>query len=435
MDKFGLGIMLLSLTIWLVLWLGRGQFWRADQQLDSGTEDRSTDGKDNQRLDREQWPGVGVIIPARNEAELLPLTLRSHLQQNYPGKLNIILVDDQSTDGTAQIARQIAQSQNTGKQVQIVTATPLPPDWTGKLWAMEQGIRQAQQLEPPPEYFLFTDADIEHDTANLRQLVNKAQQEALSLVSVMVRLRCIGFWEQVLIPAFVFFFQKLYPFPWVNNPSKSVAAAAGGCILIRRDALNAIGGIQCIRKALIDDCALARAVKCGTIGEPEQTVAETLPLSSHSPTSPSSQGTRKIWLGLSAKTRSLRPYPTLESIWQMVARTAFTQLNYSPGLLLGTVVGMVLIYLVPPVGAVLGAVTGNLAIAAIGISSWVLMASLYWPTLRFYQGSLWLALGLPAIATLYTLITVDSALRHWQGRGGAWKGRTYSSESTLRTDD
>ncbi len=408
-DKIGLVLTVLSLAVWLGLLYFRGQFWRTDQRLD------------NQITEPQVWSSVYAIVPARNEASLLPVTLRSLLQQNYPGSLTTILVDDHSTDGTATVAHsvaadlgihsvdtQITDSQNPSSdnpsQLHILCAQPLPPGWTGKLWALEQGVRQAQTLTPSPDYFLLTDADIEHDPENLRQLVAKAQQEDLDLVSLMVRLRCESFWEQLLIPAFVFFFQKLYPFRWVNDPGKATAAAAGGCILISREALTRSGGIQAVRQALIDDCALAHAVKSS--GQPS--------------------GKGRIWLGLSNSTRSLRPYPSLATIWEMVARTAFTQLNYSPWLLVGTLMGMSLIYVVPPVSAVLGTLTGNWLVAIAGLSSWLLMAYAYLPTIQFYRCSPLLAFCLPIIAFFYTLMTLDSAVRHWQKRGGTWKGRIYS---------
>jgi len=381
MSEIGLGLTVLPLAIWLGLLLFRGQFWQANQQLTV------------QDTEFELWPSVCVIIPARNEAELLPITLRSLLIQNYPGCLQLILVDDQSTDGTRNVAQQVAQELNKTSQIEVISTEPLPPSWTGKLWAMEQGIRHAEKRTPLPDYFLFTDADIEHNSGNLRQLVTKAQQENLDLVSLMVLLRCDSFWEKLLIPAFVFFFQKLYPFPWVNNPNHSIAAAAGGCILIRQ--------------ALIDDCALAKAVKSNSQSEQMDV-------------------TGRIWLGLTSLTRSLRAYPSLNSIWDMVARTAFTQLNYSPLLLLGTLFGMTLIYIVPPMGGIFGGLTGNWLIAIAGLSGWLLMAIAYLPTLRFYKRSPLLAFCLPLVALLYTLMTLDSALRYWQGRGGAWKGRVYS---------
>ncbi len=397
MSEIGLALTVLSLAIWVGLLGWRGQFWQADQRLEVQATDRSV------------WPSVSAVIPARNEANLLPVTLRSLLMQDYPGSFSIILVDDHSTDGTASVAPRVAQALDKHSQLVILSGEPLPPGWTGKLWALEQGIRQAQTLAPPPDYFLLTDADIEHDSANLRQLVAKAAQEDLDLASLMVLLRCQSFWEHLLIPAFVFFFQKLYPFSWVNDPTNSIAAAAGGCILIRSEALNRVGGIQVVRGALIDDCALAQAIK-----------------STSQSLNPDAKG--RIWLGLSPLTRSLRPYPSLASIWQMIARTAFTQLNYSPWLLLGTLVGMTLIYAVPSAGLIVGALTGNWLVAIAGLSGWLLMACAYLPTLRFYGCSPLLAFCLPAIALLYTLMTVDSALRHWQGRGGAWKGRVYSQK-------
>lgn len=389
MGEIELGLTMLSLAIWLGLLGWRGQFWQTDQRL-------------NEQGAQSVSPSVAVVIPARNEAELLPVTLRSLLMQDYPHTA-VILVDDHSTDGTADVAQSVAQTLHKNQQLHIVSAEPLPAGWTGKLWALEQGIREAQKLTPPPDYFLLTDADIEHNSKNLGQLVAKAQQEDLDLVSLMVLLRCQSFWEQFLIPAFVFFFQKLYPFRWVNDPTKSTAAAAGGCILISRAALTGVGGIQSVRQALIDDCALAHAVK--------------------------SQPNSKIWLGLSNSTRSLRPYPSLASIWEMVARTAFTQLNYSPWLLLGTLLGMTLIYVVPLAGAIIGGLTGNWFVAIAGLSGWLLMSWAYLPTIRFYGCAFWLAFCLPAIALLYTLMTLDSALRHWQGRGGAWKGRVYTASS------
>jgi hopene-associated glycosyltransferase HpnB len=376
----------LSLVIWIGLLSFRGQFWRTDQKLEA-TE-----------IPLSSLPRVCVVIPARNEADLLPITLRSLLLQDYPGDFYIFLVDDRSTDGTADFAQGAAYALNKAEQLHIVSGKSLPHGWSGKLWAVEQGVQIANEFTP--DYFLLTDADIEHDSGNLRRLVAKAEQEELDLVSVMVRLRCESFWEQLLIPAFVFFFQKLYPFRWVNNPKNPTAAAAGGSILIRKSALERIGGIATIRQALIDDCALAKAVK-GTKG----------------------QG--RIWLGLSALTRSLRPYKTLDTVWDMVARTAYTQLNYSPLLLVGTVAAMTVIYLIPPIAVIFGSLTGIWAIALVGLSAWLLMTVAYLPTIRFYKCPIWLAFCLPAIAFLYTLMTVDSALRHWQGRGGAWKGRVY----------
>ncbi|MBW4687781.1 MAG: glycosyltransferase [Komarekiella atlantica HA4396-MV6] len=431
MAAIVLGLILLSLTIWLGLLSFWGQFWRADQQLEVETVDVTS---------LESLPVVCAVIPARNEAELISTTLRSLLLQDYPGSLNIFLVDDRSTDRTANFAEGVAYALNKPQQLHIISGEALPPGWSGKLWAIEQGIQAVETLHvtsphvtsphvtslQKPDYFLLTDADIEHDVSNLRRLVAKAVQEDLDLVSVMVRLRCEDFWEKLLIPAFVFFFQKLYPFRWVNSPNNPTAAAAGGCILIRREALEQIGGIQAIRQTLIDDCALARAVK--EAGKPSNSspapVAERL-VPSEVEVSRSTASPGRIWLGLSTLTRSLRPYPTLGTIWDMVARTAYTQLDYSPLLLLGTLLGMTLIYLVAPMSVILGLIWGNWVIAFIGLCTWLLMTLAYLPTIRFYKCPFWLAFCLPAIAFLYTLMTLDSALRYWQGRGGAWKGRVY----------
>ena len=403
-NQIGLWLTLLSLFLWIGLLGWRGQFWRSDQKLEScplalGLAGDSTAG----------YPSICAVIPARNEADLLPTTLRSLLDQDYPGKLSIILVDDHSTDDTAAIAQNLA-GQDSGRSLEVVSGEPLPLGWTGKLWAIDRGIRQAQTLDPPPDYFLLTDADIAHDRGNLSSLVAKAQRDRCDLVSLMVQLRCQSLWEHLLVPAFVFFFQKLYPFRWVNDPTRSTAATAGGCILIHRSALNRIGGIQSVRQALIDDCALAERIKS---------------------TASALEG-KKIWLGLSETTQSLRPYPSLASLWNMVARTAFTQLDYSAWLLLGTVIGMMLIYIVPPIGMILGALTQNWAMAVAGAIGWMMMAWSYLPTLRLYRSSPALALSLPMIACLYTLMTVESALRHWQGRGGAWKGRVYPVIATTR---
>ncbi|MBO1047540.1 MAG: glycosyltransferase [Dolichospermum sp. DEX182a] len=379
---------LLSLVIWLFLILFWGQFWRVNHQLEANKD------KD---IDNNILPTVCVIIPARNEADVIPVSLRSLLLQDYPGKFTIFLVDDQSSDGTAHIAEGVAYALDKTPQLQIVTSTSLPPGWTGKLWAMEQGLQTASTLTP--DYFLLTDADIEHDPSNLHRLVAKAEAQKLDLVSIMVRLRCQSFWEQLLIPAFVFFFQKLYPFSWVNNPKKATAAAAGGCILIHSEALNRIGGLQIIRQALIDDCSLAKAVK-----------------STHG----------KIWLGLSTLTYSLRPYDSLKTIWDMVARSAYTQLNYSPFLLIGSLLGMTLVYLLPPIAIIFGLVLGNWIITLISFIGYLLMTFAYFPIIRFYKCSPVFAFSLPIIAFLYTSMTIDSALQHLQGRGGAWKGRVYA---------
>jgi hopene-associated glycosyltransferase HpnB len=385
-----LGLAGLSLLIWVFLLLTWGNFWRCDQFLANSVTNLAV------------YPSVAVIIPARDEADVLDQSLPSLLQQDYPGKLRVILIDDQSTDGTGQVAQTVAAKLGKTERLQVIAGQPLPVGWSGKLWAVEQGWRQIQQSDSPPDYVLLTDADIAHGDQTLKELVHKAETEKLALVSLMVMLRCESGWEKFLIPAFIFFFQKLYPFPWVNNPARKMAAAAGGCILIRRRALTAIGGIGALKEALIDDCTLAQKVK-----------ALNLP----------------IWLGLSRNNWSLRPYDRLETIWNMVARTAYTQLNYNPLLLLGTLVGMSLVYLMAPLAVLLGVIWGNPYLISVGALTWGLMAIAYWPTLKLYGRSPFWGLALPLIALLYNLMTLDSAWRHWRGQGGGWKGRVYPQVS------
>lgn len=392
MREIMLIMILLNLIVWIYLLLFRGQFWQTNQRLLPISEIETENIKD--------WPSIYIIIPARNEADLLPVTLKSLLTQDYPGNWKIILVDDQSTDNTPNIAKRIALQTNNLAKLEVISAPDLPRGWTGKLWAISTGINYAKQQTPPPDYFLLTDADIEHSSTNIRQLVVKAERKNLALVSLMVKLHCQSLPEKLMIPAFVFFFQKLYPFKWVNNPQKNTAAAAGGCILIRQQALDEIGGLEIIKNALIDDCTLAKAVKQNATN-------------------------KKIWLGLTSDTKSRRTYEDLASIWQMVARTAFTQLNYSPLLLIVTIVGMILVYLLPPLAIILGVILGYWKIVLIALLARLLMYLAYLPMIKFYQCSPIYALSLPTVAFLYTLMTIDSAWRYWQGRGGNWKGRIY----------
>ena len=393
-----LSCLLLSLIIWLVLLLAWGNFWRCDQRLDAPDDVE----KSSLPADGFSWPAVAIVIPARNEADVIQTSVSSLLTQDYPGPLSIWVVDDQSDDGTGDLVTQLG-TQYPDRSLHVLPGQPLPPGWSGKLWALEQGTQNALQ-DQTVAYVLLTDADIQHPPTNVRQLVNKATTENLALVSLMVQLRCQSFWEKLLIPAFIFFFQKLYPFPWVNNPNRGTAAAAGGCILLKRSSLEALGGLGILRDALIDDCTLATQVK-------------------HHPGKPYAP----IWLGLSPDTLSLRAYDDLHSIWQMVARTAYTQLYYSPWLLVGTVFGMGLVYLMAPLGLAWGLVTGQGVPIAVALMLWLLMAISYSPTIRLYQLSWLWTLALPTIAFLYSLMTLDSARQHWLGRGGAWKGRTYSS--------
>ena len=367
----------LSVAIWLYLIFFRGRFWRADQRLGPAP---GTVG---------DWPAVAVIVPARNEAALIGRTMAALLAQDYSGFLKIILVDDNSEDSTAEVARAV------GSRVDIVSAAPPPAGWTGKLWALASGVERAAESLPEARYILFSDADIEHHPASLRDLVAKAETERLDLVSLMALLGCKTPWERLLVPAFVYFFQKLYPFAWVNDPTRSTAAAAGGCMLVRRDALAAAGGLAAMSGALIDDCALARLIK----------------------------GKGRIWLGLTKTIRSIRPYEGLGGIWDMVARSAFTQLRHSVVLLVATVAGMLVIYMAPPAAALGGLLIGDGYLAASGLAGWLMMAVAYEPTLRLYGRPKIAAPILPLAALFYIAMTIASAALHWRGRGGLWKGR------------
>jgi hopene-associated glycosyltransferase HpnB len=371
-----LALAALSLAIWLYLLLGRGFFWIARVVPPAPPLAR--------------WPSVVAVVPARNEAAVIGEAVGSLLAQNYAGDFSVVLVDDHSSDGTAEVARAAAAAAGQADRLHVVEARPLPPGWTGKLWALSEGVRSVEMQEGAPELLLFTDADIAHHRTNLAELAARLEGEGRDLVSLMVLLRCRSVAERFLIPAFVFFFAMLYPFAWSNDPRKGTAAAAGGCILLRRSAYERIGGFASIRGALIDDCALAREVKRGG----------------------------SLWLGLTLKTQSLRPYPHIADVWNMVARTAYTQLGYSPWQLAGTVLGLVVTYLVPPALVFFGGTTAIIAGAA-----WAGMALAYAPMLRFYGLSLLWAPLLPAVALVYLAATVDSARRHWRGVGGAWKGR------------
>jgi hopene-associated glycosyltransferase HpnB len=393
-------IAIISLSIWLYLIFGRGWFWLADRKIKSDKESELN-----------AYPNICAIVPARNEADVIDRSLNSLLQQEYKGKFSIVLVDDRSDDGTGNIAQKLATDNATKHELNVILGEPLPQGWTGKLWAIDRGINYAMQRsqieDNLPDYFLLTDADIQHDRQNLQQLVTKAETEDLELVSLMVLLRCQSFWEKLLIPAFVFFFQKLYPFPLVNHRDSRVAAAAGGCILVDRRALDRIGGIQSLRHSLIDDCTLAAKIKNSRSKDNNNNYS------------------KGIWLGLTESTVSLRPYPNLQTIWDMVARTAYYQLNYSPLLLIGTTCAMILIYLAPVFSFLFGIWIGNYLLSIAGFMAWMLMSIAYYPTLKLYSRSPTFGLCLPIIALLYTGMTIDSALRYYQGKGGAWKGRVY----------
>jgi len=376
---------LLAVLIWLGLLFGRGGFWRADQKLD------------NSSVTHDEADPVIAVIPARDEVFTIGRTVHSLLRQDYPGPLTIVVVDDNSGDGTAEAARAAAERPEEKACLHVIQGEPLPEGWSGKMWAVHQGLKHARTVAPNARFVLLTDAEIEHNPGNLSRLMALAVRENRVLVSLMVRLRCVSVWEKMLIPAFVFFFQKLYPFPRVNDPKSKVAGAAGGCMLIRLDAFDAAGGIEAIRTELIDDCALARNIK------------------RHG----------SIWLGVATRTRSLRRYEGRSEIWRIVTRTAFTQLGNSALNLLLMLLFMALTYLWPPVALVWGVATTDWLTACLGLAGWLMMAVAYWPTLKVYHMPLWRSLTLPLAALLYGAMTLDSARRHWMGQGRAWKGRVY----------
>jgi hopene-associated glycosyltransferase HpnB len=362
---------LLCAAIWAWLVAAHGRFWQSGPVLAPAHPASA--------------PPVAIVVPARDEAALIERTLRSLLAQDYAGPFRVILVDDQSTDGTAAIARALADP-----RLAVIAGRPRPAGWSGKLWAVAQGIAAAEDAA----FVFLTDADIVHDPRHLATLMARAERGDLDMVSEMVALSCDSPAERALVPAFVFFFQLLYPFAWVNDPLRATAAAAGGSILIRRRALARIGGIAAIRGALIDDVALARAVKRGG----------------------------RIWLGHSALARSIRPYPAAADIWRMIARTAYTQLRHSPALLLLTVLGMAVVWLAPPALALFGHGAARL----LGLAAWLAAMASYLPTLRRFARSPAWALALPAIAVFYTAATIASAIAHHRGQGAVWKSRAYA---------
>ncbi|MBA6433714.1 glycosyltransferase [Streptomyces sp. GMR22] len=399
-----------SLAAWLWLLLGQGFFWRTDVTLPrtgpegSGPPEPVGFGPPEPAI----WPSVAVVVPARDESAVLPASLPSLLAQDYPGPAEIFLIDDGSSDGTGKLARELADEHG-GLPLTVDSPGEPGPGWTGKLWAVRHGMALATTRLATDrkdgggvDYLLLTDADIAHEPDSLRELVRAAETNGLDLVSQMARLRVVTYWERLIVPAFVYFFAQLYPFRWVNRPRGRTAAAAGGCVLLRREAAERAGVPEAIRQAVIDDVALARTVK---------------------------RSGGRIWLGLADRVDSVRPYPRLGELWRMVSRSAYTQLRHNPLLLLVTVAGLAVVYLVPPAAVVAGVLTGRPVPLALGAAAWALMAGSYIPMLRYYRQTLWLAPLLPLTALLYLLMTVDSAVRHHLGQGAAWKGRTYARPS------
>ena len=366
----------LALVTWLWLLVAHGRFWREGPVLAAAVPRTA--------------PPVAVIVPARDEAAGIAATLRSLLAQDYPGRFRVILVDDESTDGTGACARAIADP-----RLSVLTGRPRPAGWSGKLWAVAQGVAQGVAASGPAPLLLLTDADIIHDPRHLSALVARAEATGADLVSEMVALACDTPAERALVPGFVYFFQMLYPFAWVNDPLHATAAAAGGTMLVRADALDRIGGIAAVRGALIDDVALAQAVKRGG----------------------------RIWLGHSALARSVRRYDGFGAIRAMIARTAYVQLRFSPWRLAGTVAGMGLVFLLPPLLALFGAGLARV----LGLAGWVAMAASFLPSLRRAGLSGWRAASLPAVAAFFLFATLGSAWNHYAGAGVAWRGRAYAA--------
>ncbi|GAA3589535.1 glycosyltransferase [Streptomyces osmaniensis] len=377
-----------SLAAWLWLLLCQGFFWRTDVRLP-------------QRTRPDEWPTVCVVVPARDEAAVLALSLPSLLAQDYPGRAEIFLIDDGSSDGTGELARELARRHG-GLPLTVDSPGEPPAGWTGKLWAVRHGIGLARARDP--EYLFLTDADIAHAPDSLRELVAAARTGGFDAVSQMARLRVESLWERLVVPAFVYFFAQLYPFRRIGRKRSRTAAAAGGCVLLRAEAAERARIPDAIRHAVIDDVALARAVK---------------------------RGAGHIWLGLAERVDSVRPYPRLGDLWRMVSRSAYAQLRHNPVVLAGTVAGLALVYLVPPAALIAGLAGGDTATAACGGLAWLVMTGTYVPMLRYYGQPLWLAPLLPFTAFLYLLMTVDSAVQHYRGRGAAWKGRTYARPDAL----
>jgi hopene-associated glycosyltransferase HpnB len=378
-------ISLIPLAIWAYLLFGRGWFWLCGERDDAAAVANMIPNAP------EAWPSVVAIIPARDEADMIARSVSSLLRQDYLGPFSVLVVDDQSADGTSAVASNAASDAHAADRLKIVTGNGPPPGWTGKLSAMRQGLAEAQASGAKPEFILFTDADIAYAPHVLSRLVAIACAKRSVLTSLMVKLRCESAAERWLAPAFVFFFQMLYPFAQVNDPRRMTAAAAGGCMLVRREALHAAGGLEAVRNALIDDCALGALMK----------------------------GQGPIWLGLTESVDSLRAYSTFAEFRRMVSRSAFAELRYSPLRLAGAIGGMALVYVAPPMFAIFA---GGGAQAA-GAVAWVMMAIALAPMLRLYGRPLVGGFALPAIAVAYVAFTFDSALQYWRGRGGYWKGR------------
>jgi hopene-associated glycosyltransferase HpnB len=375
---------------WLYLLTVHGGYWRTAHRLPVAAGAATL-------------PAVTAVIPARNEADILPACLPSLLSQDYAGRLSVVVVDDDSADGTGKIAAELGAAAP-DRELVVVSARPTPAGWAGKVWAMSEGVRA---VRADTAYILFTDADIAYAPGTLARLARATAGGEFAIVSQMALLRTGNRPERLLIPAFVYFFAQLYPFPRVSRPRARTAAAAGGCMLVNASALAAAGGLSPIRDARIDDVALGKLLK---------------------------RAGGRCWLGFTTDVTSMRPYDRLADIWDMVARSAYTQLHYSLAMTAAAVLGLAWLYLLPPVAAITGlAILGAGAgattsgwLAAAGLAGWLLMAASYVPVLRLYRLSPLRAPSLPLIAAIYAAMTADSARRHRRGRGGEWKGRVIA---------
>lgn len=374
----------LALLIWVYLTFANGGYWQASERLLPSPEPES-------------WPPVIALIPARDEAETIGPVIASHMASDYPGDFEVVLVDDQSSDGTGEIARAAA---NNGRPFTLIEGRDREPGWTGKLWALQTGLEAIK--DKPSAYLLLTDADIVHAPGTLRALVAKAEADKRSLVSLMARLDNRGLWGSLLMPAFVFFFQQLYPFPRSNDPADRMAASAGGCVLVNRTIFEAAGGVEAIKGEIIDDCALARTMKAA---DPAHRTF--IALADH-------------------EAVSLRDNRPLSSVWTMVERSAFVQLKKSYAMLTGSALGLLIMYLVPLVALGLYPVTGNAVAALLGLTSLLLMVASYLPTMRLYKQPVLHGFALPLAGLMYMAMTISSGIQAWRGRTALWKGRTYA---------
>ena len=381
-----IGLATISFSIWIVLTFFWGAFWQLRAFDDDAMAPEALPA----------WPRIAAIVPARNEAETIARTVESLIKQEYPGEFHVIVVDDHSEDKTAALAREAAGTADAADRVTLLPAAALQSGWTGKIWAMQQGVEHPNAGDP--EFLWFTDADIVHAPDTLKRLVSRARKRNLDVVSLMVLLQANSYPERLLIPPFLYFFLMLYPPKWIADPKARTAGAAGGCVLLRRSMLKRLGGFAAMRAEVIDDCALARAVK---------------------------RSGGALWMGLTRKSVSLRSYKTFGEIGDLIARTAFTQLGYSTLLLLSTLLAMFLTYIVPPVFAFLT----QSQVWRLALGAWALMTISYLPTVRYYGLSPLWAPFLPLAAAFYSYATLLSAVRYWLGRGGQWKGRWQAPNS------